>query len=138
MDKILKTITLWLWGGFLYYVIEMLWRGYSHPTMFVVGGLCFLLIGGINNVFPWTLGFVWQSLIGAVAVTAVEFVSGCILNLWLGLGIWNYSGLPLNLLGQICLLFSGLWVLLAAVAIWLDDWLRYKLFREDKPHYKFI
>ncbi len=138
MGRVLKTTTLWLWGGFLYYLIEVLWRGYSHPSMFVVGGICFLLIGGINNVLPWELGFLWQALIGAAAITMVEFVSGCILNLWLGLDVWDYSNLPLNLLGQICLPFCGLWVLISAFGIWLDDWLRYKLFGGEKPHYKIL
>ncbi|MCX4357022.1 MAG: hypothetical protein OSJ43_12505 [Oscillospiraceae bacterium] len=138
MDRILKAATIWLWGGFLYYVIEVLWRGYSHPAMFIVGGLCFFYIGEINNVFPWSLGLLWQSLIGGAIITATEFVSGCILNLWLDLNIWDYSELPLNFLGQVCLPFCGLWVILSAFAIWLDDYLRYKLFGEDKPHYKFI
>ncbi len=138
MDRILKAATIWLWGGFLYYVIEVLWRGYSHPAMFIVGGLCFFYIGEINNVFPWSLGLLWQSLIGGAIITATEFLSGCILNLWLDLNIWDYSELPLNFLGQICLPFCGLWVILSAFAIWLDDYLRYKLFGEDKPHYKFI
>ena len=138
MGRVLKTTTLWLWGGFLYYLIEVLWRGYSHPSMFVVGGICFLFIGGINNVLPWELGFLWQALIGAAVITVVEFVSGCILNLWLDLDVWDYSNLPLNLLGQICLPFCVLWILISAFGIWLDDWLRYKLFGGEKPHYKIL
>ena len=138
LDRVLKSITLWLWGGFIYYAVEMAWRGYSHPTMFVVGGLCFLIIGGINNIFPWDMGLLWQSLLGGVAITAVELISGLILNVWLGLGIWDYSGIPFNLFGQICLPFCGLWVLLAAFAVWLDDWLRWRLFNEEKPHYKIL
>lgn len=137
-DKVLKTITLWLWGGFIYYAIEMMWRGYSHPVMFAVGGLCFLIIGEINNVFPWDMGLLWQSLIGGAAITVIELMSGLVLNVWLGLAIWDYSGVPLNFLGQICLPFSAAWVLLAGIAIWLDDYLRWRLFNETKPHYKFI
>lgn len=137
-DKVLKIITLWLWGGFIYYAIEMMWRGYSHPAMFAVGGLCFLIIGEINNVFPWDMGLLWQSLIGGAAITVIELMSGLVLNVWLGLAIWDYSGVPLNFLGQICLPFSAAWVLLAGIAIWLDDYLRWRLFNETKPHYKFI
>lgn len=137
-DRILKNTTLWLWGGFIYCAIEIMWRGYSHPSMFFVGGLCFYLVGEINNVFPWNLGLLWQSLIGGAIITATELVSGLILNVWLGLGIWDYSELPLNFLGQICLPFSAAWVVLAGVAIWFDDYLRWRLFHEAKPHYKFI
>lgn len=137
-DRILKITTLWLWGGFIYYAIEVLWRGYSHPAMFFVGGLCFYFVGEINNVFPWSLGLLWQSLIGGAIITATELASGLILNIWLGLGIWDYSALPFNFMGQICLPFSVVWVILAGVAIWLDDYLRWRVFRETKPHYKFI
>lgn len=136
IDRALKAITLWLWGGFIYYAIELAWRGYSHPAMFAVGGLCFLIIGGINNVISWDLGFIWQALLGGAIITAVELTSGLVLNVWLGLGIWDYSALPLNFLGQICLPFSAAWVLLSGFAIWLDDYLRWRIFGEKKPEYK--
>jgi len=137
-DKLLKAGTLWLWGGFIYYAIEMVWRGHSHPAMFAVGGLCLLIVGGINNHIPWGLAFLWQALLGGAVITAAELASGLILNKWLGLGIWDYSQAPFNFAGQICLPFSAAWVFLAAFAIWLDDYLRYKLFAEEKPHYKFL
>ncbi len=135
MKKALKMAVLALCGGCAYFAIEMLWRGYSHWTMAVLGGICFVLIGGINELFPWEMSLLLQALIGAVVITALEFVAGCILNLWLGLEIWNYSALPLNLLGQICLPFSLLWIIASAGAIILDDWLRYWLFGEQRPKY---
>ena len=125
-------------GGTAYVLVELLWRGHSHFSMFVVGGICFVLIGGINNYVPWELGFVWQALIGAFIVTAVEFVSGVVLNLWLDLGVWDYSNMPLNVMGQICLPFTLAWVPLSCVGIVLDDYLRYWLFDEEKPHYTLV
>lgn len=136
--KVVKLSTLFCVGGGLYTAIELLWRGYSHISMFFLGGVCFIAIGAINELFPWSLGFVWQSLIGAALVTALELVSGIILNLWLGLGVWDYSTMPCNLWGQICLPYSMAWVALSAVAIVIDDWLRHILFDEEKPHYKII
>lgn len=136
MNKFLHLMTLWLWGGFLYYILEVLWRGHSDPSMFAVGGFCFLLLGGLNNCFPWSIGLVWQAVIGAVVVTAVELISGLILNCWLNLAVWDYSSLPLNLMGQICLSYSLLWVLLSVCAICLDDALRWKLFDEQQPRYR--
>ena len=44
--------------------------------------------------------------------------------------------MPFNLLGQICLPFAVAWLALAAVAIVLDDYLRYWLFGEEKPRYR--
>jgi uncharacterized membrane protein len=122
----------------LYYAIEVIWRGRSHPSMFAAGGFCFLIIGGINNAFPWSMSLTWQALIGAAAATAVEFAAGMILNVWLGLGIWDYSRLPLNVMGQICLPYSLAWIALSAFAVWLDDYLRWKLYGERKPEYKLI
>ena len=53
----------------------------------------------------------------------------------LGLGVWDYSGMLLNYKGQICLPFSILWIFVSVAAVVLDDWLRYWLFGEERPHY---
>ncbi len=133
--KLLRLSSLWLWGGFIYYLIELCWRGYSHPSMFVVGGCCFVLNGGINNWLPWELGIVWQALTGAAAVTLVELGAGLVLNVWLGLGIWDYSNISFNFFGQICLTYSLAWIILSMVCILLDDYLRYMLYGEERPRY---
>ncbi|GHU87343.1 hypothetical protein FACS1894202_01450 [Clostridia bacterium] len=138
VTKLFRYITLWLYGGFLYYAIELFWRGYSHLSMFVVGSVCFLLLGSINNWLPWSLGLLWQCLIGAAIVTVIELISGLILNVWLGLEVWDYSALPFNLWGQICALYALLWLPMSALGIVLDDWLRHWIFGERKPKYKLI
>lgn len=135
LKAILKHAVLALCGGCVYFLIEMAWRGHSHWTMAVLGGVCFVLIGDINEFIPWNMPLVLQGAIGSGIVTLLELVSGTILNLWLGLGIWDYSNMPFNFLGQICLPFSLLWVALSVVAVILDDWLRYWLFGEDRPTY---
>lgn len=135
MKAVLKHATLALIGGCIYYAIEIAWRGHSHWTMAVLGGICFVLVGGINEYFPWSMPLALQGVIGAAIITALEFVSGVALNVWLGLGIWDYSTMPLNVMGQICLPFTLLWVPLSVVAVVLDDWLRYWLFGEEWPHY---
>lgn len=136
MKALCKNLFLFAVGGVLYYIIEILWRGHSHYSMFFVGGLCFVLIGKINEYIPWDIPIYLQSILGAVIITSVEFISGCILNIWLGLDVWDYSNIPFNLLGQICLPFSILWVFVAFVAILLDDYIRYFFFGEEKPRYK--
>ena len=125
-------------GGTTYYMIEIMYRGYSHWTMGLLGAFCFIFIGLINEYLSWDTPLWLQGLIGSGIVTTLEFIFGCVLNLWLGLGIWNYSLLPINILGQICLPFSLIWVVLSIIAIILDDWLRYWLFKEDKPKYKWL
>lgn len=131
----LKIFILFLIGGFIYVAIELGFRGHSHWTMFLLGGLCFILIGGLNNYIPWEMSIIKQGIIGALIITSLEFIFGLVLNLYLNLGIWDYSNMPFNILGQICLPFSMAWFFLSLVAIFVDDWLRYILFKEEKPYY---
>lgn len=138
LKQILKLCVLALIGGITYMLIELAWRGYSHISMFILGSFCFLLLGGINEFLPWELGFVWQMLIGAGIVTILELIFGIVVNVWLELEVWDYSNLPFNFMGQICLPFSFAWTLLSGVAIVVDDYLRYWLFGEEKPHYKIL
>ena len=134
-ETFLEYIFLFLLGGSIYYCIEIAFRGYSHFTMILVGGLCFILIGLINEVLPWETPFWKQVLLGDVIVLIIEFISGCIINLWLGLNIWDYSDLPFNLLGQICLPFALLWLPVVALAIVVDDYVKYFLSKGEKPKY---
>lgn len=125
-------------GGCVYYLIELIWRGHSHWTMALIGGFCFVLIGDINEFIPWNMPLLLQGIVGSAAITATELFCGVILNLWLELDIWDYSTMPFNFLGQICLPFSLLWIALSVVAVVLDDWLRYWLFKEERPTYKLL
>lgn len=123
--------------GAIYYWIEILWDGSSHWSMFVLGGVCGILIGLINEYkFTWDVPLWKQVLIGEVIVLPLEFVVGCIVNLWFKLDVWDYSGLPLNILGQTSLLFAFLFIPIILSAIFLDDYLRYWLFDGGKPRYK--
>ena len=131
-----KLVLLFVLGGLMYMGVEILFRGYTHFSMFLVGGLCFVLVGGINEKLPWDMAFVSQMMIASFLVTAVEFIAGVILNLLLGLGVWDYSSLPYNLFGQISLIFSVGWFFLSAIGILLDNWLRYLIYDEERPHYK--
>lgn len=138
MNKLLKYFTLGTLGGLIYVFIELLWRGYSHWSMLLLGGICFIALGLINEVIPWEMPLTVQMFIGCAIITALEFVTGCIVNLWLGWDVWDYSELPCNLLGQISLKSSVGWYFLSAVGIVLDDWLRYIFFGEEKPRYTII
>ena len=131
-----KYLFLFLVGGLIYCGIEMLWRGHTHWTMLIVGGLCFLFCGSINELFDMDMPIWIQMLICAAGITVIEFIAGIILNIILQLNVWDYSNQPFNILGQICLLYSFLWFLLSLLAIVADDFLRYWLFDEEKPHYK--
>lgn len=133
-----KYLFLFIAGGTIYGMIEMLSRGYTHWTMGVLGGICFICLGLINELLSWKTPLVLQMLIGSTIITILEFITGCIVNLWLDWNIWDYSDLPYNLLGQISLFSSIGWIGLSLVGIVLDDYIRWKWFGEDKPKYKLI
>ncbi len=122
-------------GGVLYVLIELAWRGWSHWTMLILGGICFIYLGLINEILSWNTPLWQQILIGTVGITALEFFTGCIVNLWLGWGVWDYSGMPGNILGQICPQYMLLWIPISLTGIILDDWIRYRAFGEQRPRY---
>lgn len=138
MKKLIQLMFLFLIGGFIYFGTEMLIRQRSHWSMFICGGICFLLIGGINEFFDYNMSLLKQMLYSAIMITVVEFIFGCIFNLWLKLNIWDYSNQPFNVLGQVCPLFSILWFFVSLIGIVLDDFIRWKLFNEEKPRYIFL
>lgn len=135
----IKHVVLFVVFGLIYYGIELWVRnGQSHIAMIAVGGICGVVVGLINEDFDYDMPLLWQMFIGAFCITVIEFVSGLILNVWLGLDIWNYSLKPFNILGIVCFENSIYWYFLSGVAIVLDDVIRWKWFGEDKPHYRWI
>lgn len=117
---------IFLLFGSSYVLIEMLFRGYSHWSMFILGGLCGVLIGLINENTP-KMNIFKQMLLGSIIVTVLEFLCGYVINIKLGLNVWDYSNMPFNFMGQVCLLFSFVWFLLSYIVVKLDDYFRLKL-----------
>ena len=95
---IIKYVVLFVTGGLVYMSLEILWRGYTHWTMGILGGICFICLGLINELLSWETPLALQMLIGSTIITILEFITGCIVNLWLGCNVWDHSNLPLNLL----------------------------------------
>lgn len=118
-------------GGMIYVGLELLWRRWSHGSMFLVGGICFLLIGLIPRLLPGVPELM-QAVLGACAVTATELISGLIINDALKLHVWDYSAMPYNFLGQVCMSYFFLWIIVSWMALELHRLLRWKLFG-DKP-----
>lgn len=108
---ILEFLFVFLMGAIGYGSIETLWRGYTHWTMLLLGGLClysiYLIAGRMKEAF-------WKKILLCTAVvTSLEFAAGCVINIRLGWDVWDYSDSFLNLMGQICPLFSLMWMLLS-------------------------
>ena len=136
--KLWRSAILCYIGGMSYVLLELLWRGWSHPSMFVLGGLCFVLLGLLNEGARPELPMLVQALFGACVITALELATGLVVNVGLGLDVWDYSRLPWNFLGQICLPYFLLWIPLSAGAVVADDWLRHALFGAPRPHHRWI
>ncbi len=125
----MKNLALFSIGGLLYGLMEISWRGYSHISMFVAGGICFLLIGYVAKKYE-RFGLIVQCGLCALMITSVELLAGAVVNLWLGLNVWDYSSLRGNLFGQVCPQFSALWYLISIPAIYLRGWLGRVMFGE--------
>ena len=107
-------------GGLIYMGIEILWRGHTHWSMGVIGGMCFVLIGLLDE---WQdhPPMLLQMVQGACIVTVIELFSGLVLNVWLGLDVWDYSNITGNVMGQICPQFTFAWFFLSFVAVKVEN-----------------
>lgn len=101
-------LVVFLIGGVAYSMIEILWRGNTHWTMVLLGGLCFLILYKLYGYLE-KYSLLEKCVFGAIIITILEFSVGCVVNLLFQMNVWNYSSMPLNLFGQICILYSTLW-----------------------------
>lgn len=118
MKRFYSYLITFLMGAVLYPIIEILFRGHSHVSMSLLGGICLMVIRFTDEAMG-RLRTVWKAALAAVMITQLELIFGIVLNHGLGLGVWDYSHLPGNLAGQICPLFSFFWFLLSFAAIGL-------------------
>jgi len=114
--KTWKKLGLFCLGGGAYVALELLWRGRSHYSMFLAGGTCFLLLGILRRM---KLPLLIKAGAGALTITAVELVAGWIFNR--DYSVWDYRALPFNFQGQICAMFTLLWIPVSIMAMALYD-----------------
>lgn len=119
MRRFAYVLSAVLFGGFLYCLVEILFRGYTHVSMFWLGGLCFLCIGGIRRCFMRACA-AKKMLLCAGVITLLEFLCGLLVNVALDLAVWDYSAMPMNVFGQICVSYTAAWCLLAIPAMGMD------------------
>lgn len=111
MSKVGEYYTVFCLGGISYGLLELLWRGRTHWTMIVLGGVCLLFIYHTEEKYT-EAPLVKRCIADALMITLSELSVGAVVNMLFGLGVWDYSNQPLNLFGQVCALYSGLWFLL--------------------------
>lgn len=122
LNSILVHALFGVMGGMIYFTIETIWKGKpTNWTMAVLGGLCFVIVGLLNEgkhqFKQWQ-----QVVIGTVVITVLEGLTGIVLNNILHMGVWDYSHLPFTFFfGQCNLFFCFAWALLSFIAIHLED-----------------
>lgn len=123
MREFKRDLIIFIVFGLTYVICEIVWRGHSYFSMFLLGGLCGLIIGHLDEWSP-KMNIIIQMIISSMIVVTLEFLFGYILNIKLGLELWDYSNQPFNILGQVCPQFAFLWFLLSYLAIKIDNKLR--------------
>jgi len=130
MQQFRKNMIIFIIGALGYGLLETLFRGYTHWTMLVTGGIVFIILYHLftkNEKAP-----LWQKcLVGALIITSIELAAGCIVNLWLGWNVWDYSAYAFNFMGQICLVFTLLWFLLCIPVSYITSYLHGRRFYVD-------
>lgn len=109
---LLRTVFLFFVGASGYFCIELLFRGYSHWTMMLCGGISLVSMNSINTLMHSKPLYV-RAAACALAITFWELMFGIFDNLIMRWHVWDYSKMPLNFMGQICLSFSLCWYLLS-------------------------
>lgn len=123
-----KYLLIYLIGAAGYGLMETLFRGFTHWTMVVTGGFVLIILYYVNskneNAPTWQ-----KALVGALIITMIELAVGCVVNLWLGWNVWDYSRYSFNFLGQICLAFTALWFFLCIPLSYFTRYLHIRRFR---------
>lgn len=122
--KIWKKAMIFYLGGMAYVAMELLFRGWSHGSMFLAGGTCFILLGGLQETSP-RLPLPLRAAFGSMVITSVELLAGLLVNR--GYQVWDYRDEMLNFHGQICLRFMLLWIPVSVLAFWVYDLVNLKL-----------
>ena len=133
---LVKYFSIFTVGAIGYALIELAWRGRTHWTMMITGGICFMIIYALSKLERIPLAY--KCAMGALGITSVEFIVGCIVNKALGWGVWDYSTMQFNIMGQICLLFSIIWYLMCIPALYLCKVLDNTLFLNFEEKYESV
>lgn len=128
MNKTTRIAITFVLGCIAYPYLELCFRGYTHWTMSLTGGLCFALLYTTEEAMP-DLPFWQKALAGALMITAAELVVGSIVNLWLHWNVWSYENLRLHFLGQISLVFTAIWYFLCCLFFGISAGIRRSVFQ---------
>ena len=96
----LERASLFLLGGGAYAALELAWRGTTHWTMFLTGGVCLCLLQ-------------------APGVSGLELAVGAVCRRVLHTAVWDYADEWGNLAGLVCPKYTAYWFLLCGWVIFV-------------------
>ncbi|MCM1288883.1 MAG: putative ABC transporter permease [Clostridium sp.] len=120
--KFQQYFLLWLTGGIAYFYMEIMFRGYSHYSMIICGGFCFLFVGqiGLRFLYGKSRFFIVKIMAAsALIITTLEFVTGLIVNVVFHLEVWDYSRVAGNIMGQVCLPYTFVWGVMGLLCVYM-------------------
>lgn len=137
MSKQGKFVFMFTFGFMAYITIEVCYKGSSHWIMGLCGGLVFVLLDKINDKISWDTDILIQGIMGSAFITFLELIIGEVSLRGLIQPMWDYTNMPFNYKGIICIQFSLIWIVLSIVAIVVADFINYYIFNDDTvPYYR--
>lgn len=133
--RLMVTLGTFMVGGFIYCIIELLYRGYTDFSMYVLAGFCAIIMGGLNNLFSFDMSFIAQVIVSSLACITGEYITGMLVNQ--NFTIWDYRNLPFTFAnGQLNLFFCFAWVAISIIGIPLLDYVEWRYMKSgEKPYY---
>ncbi len=121
MTRRSEYVRMFFIGAVCYGLLEIIWRGYTHWTMVLTGGVCMMILHWSNTrLYEKSL---WvKCAYGCVYITMVEFAVGWIVNIRLHMNVWDYSDQFMNIMGQVCPLYSLIWYFLTIPSVALSNY----------------
>ncbi len=136
MKRFSEYLFLGALGGSAYYMIEILFRGYSHWSMFLLAGTCMIFFAQQGIWVQWKDPMWRQFLRSMLFLLCGEFITGILVNGIFQWQVWDYSDEPFNLFGQICLLYAVFFSGLCVVGIWCARFVAERVYREETSFLK--
>ena len=136
--RLMEYGSLWFVGGSIYYALERIFRGFSHWSMFILGGICMVFFAFQGQASDWTEALWKQMIRCTIFIVSCEFITGLVVNKWLRWAVWDYSEQPFDLFGQICLPFAFLFAALSVCGIVFSGYFLHWFFGEKKPKYRVL
>lgn len=137
--SLLRISILFIACGAIYVSIELLFRGYSHWSMFILAGILGVFcIDTPNNIYGFDLDYRIQVAISTILCTLGEGLTGLYVNIYKGWNVWNYSSLPFTFFwGQCNLFFVLAWAaIIGLFGIWFCDAFNFYIAHIDPvPYY---